>query len=178
MQISIDWDDELPRDARQRRETFARFGLASYHAQCVEKSLAILLSSVCLPGFAKLAPAQRDEKWEEVTKHTLGRMLRRLETTGVSLPHGVHGRLERALKLRNWLAHNYFYDRATEVALHSDREEMIAELQDAADYLASVDDELSTVTESWMAHHGIADRERLDDLVQHFLRESKHRDDT
>ena len=36
----------LDEDAYLNRETFANYGLAMYHAQCVEKSLAILESSV------------------------------------------------------------------------------------------------------------------------------------
>ena len=31
--------EDLDADAQKRRETFARYGLAMYHAQCVEKSL-------------------------------------------------------------------------------------------------------------------------------------------
>jgi len=38
--------EELDADVQQRRETFAGYGLAMYHAQCVEKNLSILVSGV------------------------------------------------------------------------------------------------------------------------------------
>ena len=34
-------EDQLDENAKRRRELFGRYGLAMYHAQCVEKSLAI-----------------------------------------------------------------------------------------------------------------------------------------
>jgi hypothetical protein len=43
----VAWRVDLPPEAEQRRETFARFGLAVYESQCVEKQLAILLATAC-----------------------------------------------------------------------------------------------------------------------------------
>jgi hypothetical protein len=58
--------DELDADAQQRHETFARYGLAMYHAQCVEKSLAILVSSVFNKEFLPSPPDQREEIQNEI----------------------------------------------------------------------------------------------------------------
>ena len=37
--------ENLDYDSQQRRETFALYGLAMYHAQCFEKSLVIVVSA-------------------------------------------------------------------------------------------------------------------------------------
>ena len=46
-------EDHLDENAKRRRELFGRYGLAVYHAQCVEKNLAILTSCVFHKEFLK-----------------------------------------------------------------------------------------------------------------------------
>ena len=52
--------DDLDLNSKQRREVFARHGLAMYYVQCVERSLAILISSVFNKDFISSSPNIRD----------------------------------------------------------------------------------------------------------------------
>ena len=70
--------EELDENAQQRRETFARYGLAMYHAQCVEKSLAILVSTVLNKEFMPSDPGRREEIQDEVFSKTIGKLLTRM----------------------------------------------------------------------------------------------------
>ena len=72
---------------------------------------------------------------------TMGRTLSELERQG-ALPAGFESRLKRALKLRNWLAHDYFWERASEMASTAGRDLMRTELAEAAEALYALDDEL------------------------------------
>ncbi len=54
------WQENLSADAAQRRETFARFGLAIYQAQCVERQVVILVATTFNPDFLRTSPEERD----------------------------------------------------------------------------------------------------------------------
>lgn len=137
-----------PHDPDSTRETFARFGLAAYQAQCVEKQLAILLASAHNPGFLSVEPDKRERFFQVEFEKSLGQLVRRLRER-VSINPDLEERLRRALSLRNWLMHDYFWDRAAEVMTPSGQSRMIPELQEAADFLATVDEELTEISKAW-----------------------------
>jgi len=96
--------EELDANAQQRRETFARYGLAMYHAQCVENSLAILVSSVLNKEFLPSDPSRREEIQDEVFSEAIGKLLTRMRKQ-VSVPPNLDHTLDDARQKRNWLAH-------------------------------------------------------------------------
>lgn len=149
------WQVELPLEAQQRRETFARFGLAAYEAQCVERQLGILLATTLNPRFFQSSPEERDRFFDTEFAKTLGQMLTALRARTTLAPT-LEPRLRQALELRNWLAHNYFGERADSILSWDGRERMISELQETADFLASVDVELTTISEQWLQRAGIS----------------------
>ena len=57
---SYDYMMSLDRDSAQRREVFAWFGRASYHAQCVERSLSLLVASMRIVGDYSLDAEDRE----------------------------------------------------------------------------------------------------------------------
>jgi hypothetical protein len=171
MKQHVEWDQELPHEARQRREVFARFGLASYHGQCIEKQLAMLISSVCVKHFLHAPPEERERLWKAEADKTLGTMLRNLEASKVTLPSGIHGRLGRALVVRNRLAHNFFFETDKAILTDDGREDLIAELRESSDFLASVDAELTEVYESWMIAKGVSTRAQIDAAVSDYLKD-------
>lgn len=68
----------------------------------------------------------------------------------------LDSRLRRALKLRNWLAHDYFWERAGSILTRDGRERMITELQEVADFLNALDRELTAVSDRWLERAGIS----------------------
>ena len=149
----VQWVQVLEPDAAQRRETFARFGLAMYQAQCVEKQLSILLATTFNHGFLNLPQEHRDSCFDSELSKTLGRLISTLREK-MEVPPGIDGRLHRALHLRNWLAHNYFWERAGDIMNRNGRDHMIRELQETADFLSEVDHELTSISKCWLEKCG------------------------
>ena len=151
----------------QRREMFARFGAAMYHAQCVEKQLAILAATTFNPEFLKASTKERSQFLDRELARNLGELLRLLRQK-VDIAATTDDRLATALHQRNWLAHNYFVDRADDIRTWDGRERMIEELQQAADDFSALDDQLTDVTKEWLARCG-CDEEMLQTEVMRHL---------
>lgn len=147
--VSRNWDQDLPFEARQQRETFARFGLAVFQAQCVERQVGILLATTLNPDFLRGSPEERERFFEVEFSKTLGPLVRALGEK-LTLDPNLHFRMQRALELRNWLAHRYFWERPGSILTDTGREKMILELQKAADFLGELDVELTALSEDWL----------------------------
>ena len=133
-------------DSRERREVFALFGLASYHAQCLERQIGTMLSTCYSREFAAASPEQRDLIFNDHFAKTLGSLIRKLEGT-IKVPPNLNQSLQAALKKRNWLMHDYFYERAAHILSSRGRHEMMSELTDLYKEFSRLDDDLDSVTE-------------------------------
>jgi hypothetical protein len=162
---------ELDSNARQRRETFARYGLAMYHAQCVEKSLAILVSCVFNKEFLKSTPDQREEIQEGVFSKTIGHLLSRLKKQ-ISIPPHLGRMLIDAMKKRNWLAHDYFWERAGQILTPNGRDKMIDELTNLIDFFSKVDEHLMKTCDSWCKKVGIQAK-TIDEGIKRLIRDEE-----
>jgi hypothetical protein len=145
---------ELSSESGQIREAFARYGRAMFFAQCVEKQVAILLASTFKPDFLASTPDERDAYFDVEFRKTLGKLILSLGSA-VPVPSALEGRLRRAVHLRNWLAHEYFWDRSLEGMSFGGRADMIKELDEAAEFLRSVDEELTGVSIAWLVRQGV-----------------------
>ena len=161
--------EDFPLEAQQRREVFARFGLAMYYAQCLEQQLGLMLASIYNRQFIKVPPEDRDAFYDKELTKTLGRMARDLANIK-SVSPTLKDRLKRAVKIRNWLAHGYFCDRSRKILSLRGREHMISELQDQAGFLEALDGEFTEILEKWMEHLGVS-KEDIYVEMRKFLRE-------
>lgn len=146
--------EQLSVDSEQIRETFAHFGLAMYRAQCVEKQLGILLASTLKPDFLRVTPEERDIYFDVEFGKTLGQLIKSLQTA-VPVPQALERRLSRALVLRNWLSHEYFWQRSIQGLSSQGRVRMIDELKESGEFLFSVDEELTAISMAWLADQGV-----------------------
>jgi hypothetical protein len=154
--------EELDEQSQQRRETFALYGLAMYHAQCVEKSLAIMVSSVFNKDFVDANnPIEREVIQDAVFSKTIGQLITRLRKQ-VSVPSNLNGKLSEAREKRNWLAHEYFWARSGEIMTIRGREKMICELTEISEWFSNVDACLTAIYEKLLIKAGIS-REMLDE---------------
>mgnify|MGYP001614264598 FL=1 len=160
--------EELDDNAQERRETFARYGLTMYHAQCVEKSLAILVSSVFNKEFLPSVLDRREEIQDDVFSKTIGRLLQRMRKQ-IAVPPNLDRTLDEAHQKRNWLAHEYFWERAGELLTKPGRDKMIEELTTLSEFFSKVDAHLTAIYEKWAKRIGIPDeaiQERLRQLIR------------
>ena len=137
-------------------DVYAHYGLAMYQAQCVERQLILL--GPMLHGFKPTTATRADveELWRDLEKKTLGAVISSLSKT-VGLPEGFEDRLKGALKVRNWLAHNYFWERAAHFVTPSGRERMRTELDEKAAFLEELDHELTELGEKYRRSVGVSD---------------------
>ena len=146
--------EQLDPVSYQVREVYARYGLAMYQAQCVERQLAILLASEYRPDPPKITRYQYEQLLESHFERTLGALLRQLEKS-ISLPTDFENTLRVALGKRNWLAHRYFWERAGHFMSEKGRDKMLLELQEAIDYFENLDTKLTDIADSWAKRHNI-----------------------
>ena len=158
-------------DEQQKREVMARFGLAAYYGQCVERQIALMLATMYSKTFPFLGPEARDEVFDQEFAKTLGQLVRDLGKI-VILPQAFAGRLIHALKRRNWLIHHYFWDRAARLNSHNGREEMISELQESADFFADLDDELKQIHQTWLDRVGMT-KDKLNERMSKMKAEAR-----
>ena len=149
-------EDQLDENAKRRRELFGRYGLAMYHAQCVEKSFAILTSCVFHKEFLKSSIEIREEIQSQSFTKTLGQLIHKLESH-VTIPPNLNNNLLEALRKRNWLAHDYFYDRAHDLLTPDGNEKIIEELTSLYRFFSDLDLHLMSIVDKWSTKVGIAE---------------------
>lgn len=168
----------IPAKNEEVREVYARFGLAIYSAQCLEHGL--VNAFLYLHLIPSKMPRSHSKEWEDDVdsfaskhfEHTLGRMIKDLEGfTNVS--PNLSKKLSEALKIRNWLAHDYFRERAREFLSHEGRTIMINELDDATNTMNEADAELSVTLDPILKKYGITE-ELIAKTSEEML--SKHKD--
>lgn len=121
---------EVPRpESLDEKEVYAFFGLASYSAQCLEKALVSLAFTYHLSNKDILTIGQWDELFSQVNKRTFGALLRVVKEE-FSIDESMIEKLNKALSQRNWLAHDFFYDRAGHMVSDTGRGKMIGELSE------------------------------------------------
>ena len=150
--------EEIDPESREIREVYARYGLAMYQVQCVERQLAILLASEYGLGPRKITRSQYDQLLQSHFKKTLGGLRHHLEKA-VVLPNDFEKTLRVALEKRNWLAHRYFWERAGHFVSEKGRSKMVLELQEAIDYFENLDTKLTEISDAWARRHNITSKD-------------------
>jgi hypothetical protein len=146
--------DILDQDEEQIKEVYARFGLAMYQAQCVERAIAILLATEYGPGPTKITRSQYDDLLESLFKKTFGGLIAHLRKS-VNVPSNFDDTLREALNKRNWLAHEYFWDRAGHFLSDKGRNIMLSELNEIIEYFSNLDQQVTEIYQAWAEKHGI-----------------------
>lgn len=140
-------------DSAQIREVYARFGLAVYQANCLERGLAIALSTAFGPGPSKITRAEFRELLEGHFGRTFGTLVRHLERVGAGAD--LIAILRPSLETRNRLIHHYFWEHAVDLTQPAGRDRMIDELQGIADDFDQINAQLDKLATEWFyAHNG------------------------
>ena len=151
--------EDLDVESSQIKDVYAQYGLAMYLAQCLEHGIVLgLIYAKLLPdelgmprtagpdsirAFEKRFDVFMDEHFEM----TMGALFSRLQKTA-TLPSTFDVEFTKARKLRNFLAHSYFRERAEDFISKAGRTAMLAELEEAQKLFARIDDELTAAARS------------------------------
>ncbi|HKG61645.1 MAG TPA: hypothetical protein VKB05_17945 [Pyrinomonadaceae bacterium] len=145
------------------KEVYARFGLALYCAQVLEHGIVNALVVVDLiPSRRHLARSKAE--WEAAVdafmglhfEHTMGKLMYDLRSVS-RIPTDLDDLLKRALKKRNWLAHEFFRERATEFLTSTGRDQMLTEVDKCRDLFKAADEALENVVKPLLSAAGITD---------------------
>lgn len=121
---------EIPEpESFDQKEVYAFFGLASYSAQCLEKSLVNLAFTYHISEKEILNEHEWEVLFENINKNTFGKLLN-ITKEQFSISEIILNELLKSLKKRNWLAHDFFFDNAAKFNSEKGREEMINELSE------------------------------------------------
>jgi hypothetical protein len=146
------------------KEVYAYFGLAIYNAQCVESSIIQMLIFCDL--YEKEAKKNQSQtKWEtkfdefdqQLSAKTMGRLIGHLKSLNV-INSDTEGLLAIALKKRNFLAHQYFPERARDFVNHLGREKMITELSEMVDFFDKIQNILNPLTMKIAEKYGLTEQ--------------------
>jgi hypothetical protein len=125
----------------QNREMFAQFGLAMYHVQCVERSLAILSAFLSARG-RQIGNWQIDYEMDERFLSTMGRLIEEVQSIPESLPDSLREKLPLALQRRNMLVHDYWWEHASFPLSEAGRLHAIRELSALCTFFEDFDAEI------------------------------------
>jgi hypothetical protein len=161
-------DDEHEAEVK---EVYARFGLALYFAQVLEHGIvnAMVIMSL-IPEKRHLAPsasewaATVDQFMSQKFEKTMGGLIHDLQAHGAT-PAGLQGSLRDALRKRNWLAHHFFRERASDFMTRSGRSRMLAELDECRDLFHATDSLLEQAVRPVRLTAGLSD-EMLADILE------------
>lgn len=174
----IDFPTTCDDEDEHHKSVFAHFGSAIYFAQCLEHGLVNYLVYLDLiPNHSR--PVRSAEEWQRSFdgfmdrefENTLGQLIRRLGRVA-TVPEELASTLRNALKLRNWLAHDYFRERATEWLSREGRERMISELEDCRRSFVAADQLLDATFKAVRERYGFTD-ERLRSEYEQYVAEAR-----
>lgn len=138
------------------RDTYAHFGLAIYKAQVLEHGIVNAMVVARMPERNKITRSDIDSFMDWQFENTLGRLIRELKKH-VSVSADLEARLREALERRNWLAHDYFRERALEFVTDGGCHRMIEELGEAQRLFHAVDEQLTALVRPIRERFGISD---------------------
>ena len=148
----------------QIREVYARFGLAVYYGQVLEHGIvnALLVLQISKKEISCASDIEIfvDQQFE----NTLGRLIKNLKSE-LTLPPGLEERLREALKVRNYLCHNFFRERVVECNSTTGRDKLLSELSDARELLEAADEMLTAVVEPYSESCGLT-QERINEAFE------------
>jgi len=128
-----------------------------------------MLSTKYNSDFAKASPDERDIIFDKHFSETFGALLKKFEKQ-VEVPKNIEQDLAESLKKRNWLVHDYFYERAGHLLTRNGRNQMLEELTKIYEEFDKLDHSLDSMMDSWRAKAGLTD-----EVLEHHM--SKLRDE-
>src|SRR2546427_5157636 len=110
--------------AMEIKEVSALFGRAVFFIQAFERQLGITLATVCLSEPDTVTREQYDALMSKNFKKTLGQLFHKMKDD-LNIADEIRQEIEAALQLRNFLIHNYFWERMLQFNTSAGRQAML-----------------------------------------------------
>ncbi len=127
---------------------FTAFGVAAYAAQALERQLALTLASTWGPGSEQLTRSGYDALLKAYLRKTAGQLARQASGKLGDLAT-LRAEIDAAVLRRNFLMHDYFWERAVQFMRPEGRQHMLHELEEARLIFEALDAQLTALTRAW-----------------------------
>lgn len=144
----LDW-------SAQHDELFSLFGQVMFEAQALERGLAVVLGMVYGPSPEVTTRQEIRSLVESYFTKPLGH-LNHLIAGLPEVPAPLRDRLQEGVKLRNFVAHHYFWDRSGQIMTTEGRNAMLDELREHRQFFSALDSEVFDVYKRWLLSKGVA----------------------
>jgi hypothetical protein len=139
------------------KEAYACFGLAYYLSECLHRGLCILYAHSQLPSPVNLTTNPRvEELYHTAYALTLGQVADQLN--GV-VDQDLFDKIMEATQRRNFLAHNFWFERVHLMASRVGLSQMLEELADFESFFSDLNSEVHAISRQWLAEIGVSDDE-------------------
>ena len=149
-------------DSELIREVYARFGLAYYQSECLHRGLCMVYAISGLPPPDLITRPRVEERLALAYSLTLGDVAAKLANL---LAHELNIETQKAVEMRNFLAHEFWFERAPLMFDADKIPHLIAELDEYAETFVRLDAQVSDWSVPRMRELGITD-----DLTQDYQR--------
>ncbi|MBI2754554.1 MAG: hypothetical protein HYX46_13760 [Betaproteobacteria bacterium] len=136
------------------REMYAKFGLAYYQSECLHRELCIVLAWSGLPSRELITRPRVEERLAQAFSLTLGDVVTKLDSV---LPTELAGEMREAVETRNFLAHQFWFERAHLMFSVKNVQQLIAELDEYASMFDRLDARVSVWSEPMHARLGLTE---------------------
>ena len=143
------------------KEVYARFGLAYYLSECLHRGLCSLYVFYNYRDKADTTRARTEELQSIASKMTFGQIL---ERTKEFQSDEINNELDEVLKIRNFLAHHFWFNRIHLMAKEAGLMEMIEELEGFASFFQDINARIKCLVQEKIKEYGI--KEYIDDLFK------------
>ncbi|MCP4132182.1 MAG: hypothetical protein GY754_14520 [bacterium] len=114
----------------EKSEVYTAYGLAMFQAHCLEKTITGIISGKETSSVDSLSIQRYDYFFDEDLDQNFWKLINILNSL-VKIQAENETRLKTALRKRNWLAHQYWWDRTKLFKSVEGRKSMIGELNEA-----------------------------------------------
>jgi len=148
------------------RDIYTRFGICSQLAQNLETLIVAVLKLVARSKKPDITTTELAELDAELSAHTMGYLLSELRQKA-TVDHELEALLNKALKVRNRLAHRWFGENATNLMSQPGRSTCLVELSQTKKFLNQALNSLLPVVHEYFNKIGwsFADVERALSVV-------------
>lgn len=149
---------DLPDDGSRQKETYARYGLAAFHAQVFEIGLANLIvvaTSDSKQGQETWTVREIDSLFEDLYSHTAGKLVTRLKQF-IDQPEFIE-LLVRAVKERNRLMHRFFREHDRDAMTTAGMQRMVEDADTTRRLFETADQAVTSVVHELLLGRGVGE---------------------
>ena len=157
------------------KDLFSFYGLCAYYAQVLEQNLVNLAAILSTQNLSTVTAKAMEKAFLEVDKKTLGKLIRNVKESDLSIPKNLENELGDILQKRNYLVHHFFSTNDRTLFSRHGRLQLINELREMTIHFQEIDKKLEVITLSLYKKIGITE-DIIEQEIERMISEGKELD--